>query len=178
MGSFGTFLLAYLAFYTFQYIAIPLFPLFQVRELLLTDANISLGTALFYLMTLLTSIALPQITSRLGHKGVLLLGAYLFSIYPLLNAFAQDIGLYLVASILGGITWAFANAGLINRLMERVPEDQLATHMALHNLVLNLGIILGALGSPFLAEALGLREALLVAAGLRLVGAFFLAIWA
>jgi hypothetical protein len=177
-GAFGTFLLAYLAFYTFQYMAIPLFPLFQVRELQLTDATISLGAALFYLMMLLTSLVLPQITARLGHKGVLLVGAFLFSIYPLLNAFAQDIRLYLVASILGGVTWAFANGGLINRLMERVPEDELPSHMALHNLVLNLGIILGSLCSPFLAEMLGLREALLAAGGLRLVGAILLAIWA
>ncbi len=177
-GPFGTFLLAYLAFYIFQYTAIPLFPLFQVRVLELSDANISLGTALFYLMMLLTSFWLPQITGRLGHKGVLLVGAFFYSVYPVLNAFAQDIRLYLVASILGGVTWAFANGGLINRLMERVPEDQLPSHMALHNLVLNLGIILGSLGSPILADALGLREALLAAAGLRLLGAIFLTIWA
>jgi predicted MFS family arabinose efflux permease len=40
--------------------------------------------------------------------------------------------------------------------------------MALHNLVLNLGILSGSLLGPLLAQGLGLRHSLFLAGGLRL----------
>jgi len=52
--------------------------------------------------------------------------------------------------------------------MERVPEDDRPAHMALHNLVMNLGILSGSLLGPLLAQGLGLRHSLFLAGGLRL----------
>jgi predicted MFS family arabinose efflux permease len=49
--------------------------------------------------------------------------------------------------------------------------------MALHNLVMNLGILIGALLAPFVAEWIGLRDALLAAAGLRIIAGVVLLIW-
>jgi predicted MFS family arabinose efflux permease len=40
--------------------------------------------------------------------------------------------------------------------------------MALHNMALNLGVLAGSLLGPVVAGWVGLREALLLAAGLRL----------
>jgi hypothetical protein len=75
---------------------------------------------------------------------VLAAGALLFGHYPLLLGLAQDATLYWVASVGGGLVWALLSGGLINRLMERVPEDDRPAHMTLHNLVLNLGILAGS----------------------------------
>jgi len=74
----------------------------------------------------------------------------------------------------GGLT----GAGLINRLMERVPPDDLPAHMALHNLALNLGMLVGSLIGPALGSAFGLREALLMSGGLRLLGGVLFVLWA
>ena len=49
--------------------------------------------------------------------------------------------------------------------------------MALHNLVLNFGVLTGSLSGPLLAEVAGLQEALLIAAGLRLLAGILLKIW-
>jgi predicted MFS family arabinose efflux permease len=70
-----------------------------------------------------------------------------------------------------------ASGGLVNRLMERVPEDDRPAHMALHNLVLNLAILVGSLAGPLLGDWLGLRTALLLSAGLRVLAALLLARW-
>lgn len=173
-GPFGGFLLAYLAFYTFQYLPLPIFPVFWVRELRLTDGAISLGSALFYLAMMVTSIALRRATTALGHRRLLHVSSLLYAVYPFLTWLAQDATLFWVASLLGGAVWGLLNGALVNRLMERVPEGDRPAHMALHNLALNLGILVGSLLGPSLAAGFDVRGAMLGAGILRLVGGIIL----
>ena len=126
---------------------------------------------------LLVSLQLSPISTRYGYRRVLVFGALIFCSYPLLLSLAQNATLFWVASLVGGGAWALVNAGLINRLMERVPEDERPAYMALHNLTLNLGILTGSLLAPLLSGAFGLREALLWTAGLRLLAGLLLMIW-
>jgi MFS family permease len=176
-GAFGTFLFSYLLFYIFQYTGIPLFPLYQVRVLDLKDSAISLGNALFYLVMLMISLRLSHIITKYGHRKVLVFGALMFCLYPLLLSLAQNATLYWVASLVGGGVWALVSAGLINRLMEIVPEDERPAYMSLHNLTLNLGILIGSLLAPLLSGVFGLQEALVWTAGLRLFAGIMLWIW-
>jgi len=177
-GSFGSFMAAYFFFYACQYAGIPIFPIYYVHMLNLTDGEISLGTAAFYLTVLLASIWMGQMSRRWSHRRTLISGALVFGIYPLLLALAHDVTLYLAASLLGGIAWAIVYAGLVNRLMERVPADQRPVYMAFHNLALNLGILGGSLAGPLLVGWTGLRPAMLGVAGLRVLAGILLAIWA
>lgn len=176
-GSFGKFLAAYFLFYTFQYVPLPLFPLFNVRVLGLTDGEISLGAAVFHLVNMLISLGLSTSRIRLSYRGQLALGGILFSFYPLLLYLAQDARLYWAASLTGGLVWALLNAGLVNRLMERAPESDRPAHMTLHNLALNLGILIGSLVGPLLLGWFDLRTSLLISFGLRLLAGVFLAVW-
>ena len=176
-GPFGSFLFSYFLFYTFQFLPVPLFPLFFVRELQLSDGAISLGSALFHLAMLLASLRLRGLSARFGHRDILIYSALFYSLYPLLNAMAQGGNLFWVASFVGGGAWAITNGGLVNRLMERVPENDRPAHMALHNLALNLGILSGSLLGPFLGNWIGLRAAMFVGAGLRLLAGILLGVW-
>jgi hypothetical protein len=177
-GTFGPFLAAYLFFYLVQFIPIPVFPLFWIRDLHLSDGAISIGNALFYVGMLLASFWLQRLSTRWGHRGVLVGSALMYGIYPLLNAQAEGAALYWVASLLGGGVWGILNGGLLNRLMERVPADDRPAHMALHNLVLNMGILIGSLLGPALGDTLGLRTTLLLGAALRIAAGFGLWIFA
>jgi MFS family permease len=163
---------AYLLFYTFQYLCLPLFPLAYVYDLKLTDGMISLGSGLFYI-TMFLVLRLGYLARRYGHRILLATSAMAFSLYPFFLGIAQGPLLYWVASILGGVVWGAISASLINRLMERVPDDQRASGMALHNLALNLGILVGSLSGPVLGDALGVQPALLVGAGLRFLAGVF-----
>jgi predicted MFS family arabinose efflux permease len=176
-GPFGLFLLSYLAFYVAQNVPIPLFPLFWVNTLHLPDGAISLNSALFNVTLLLGSSFLARISARLGHHRVQFVGALLYGTYPLLNGLAQSVALVSVASILGGAIWALTSGGMVNRLMERVPEDDRPAHMALQNLVLNLGVLIGALLGPAMSNWIGLRETLIVAGLLRGAAALLLRRW-
>ncbi len=176
-SSFGPFMFTYLLFYTFQYLGIPLFPLVQVNELKLSDGMISLGSSLFYLTMLLVSLRIIDISARLGHKRTLAFGATTYGIYPLLLGLANGPALYWVASFFGGGAWGISNAGLTNRLMEKVPEDQRPAGMAVHNLVLNLGILVGSLAAPLLMDRVGLMPAVLVVAALRFLAGGIFWLW-
>jgi MFS family permease len=177
-GPFGLLLAAYLVFYIFQYLSIPLMPVFWVNDLGISDGVISVGNAIFYGTMLAASLSLRRLSARLGNRGVLVAGTWLYGLYPLLNGLATDATLFYVASLVGGAVWGVVNGGLVNRLMERVPEDDRPAHMAFHNLALNIGILAGSLLGPALGTWLGLRPALIVSAGLRLLGALMLALWA
>lgn len=177
-GSFGPFLASYLLFYTVQYLPIPLFPLFWVQDLRLSDGAISLGNALFYAGMTLVSLRLGPWSDRVGHRRLVVLSGLLYGTYPLLNGLARGVPLYWVASALGGAVWGVANAALLNRLLERVPEDDRPAHMALHNVALNLGMLLGSLSGPALSSWIGLRPALLASAGLRLLSGIVFALLA
>ncbi|MBN1145782.1 MAG: MFS transporter [Anaerolineales bacterium] len=176
-GSFGPFLIVYLFFYTFQYLPLPLFPLFIVRNLQLSDGVISLGNGIFYLSMLSISLGLGRLSARLGHRRLLAVSALLYSLYPLLIGLSRGPGLFLLASLVGGGVWALTSASLVNRLMEKTPEEERPAYMALHNLVLNLGVLAGSLAAPVLSTQLGLQPALLLGSGLRLLAGLLLVLW-
>jgi len=177
-GPFGLFLLSYFLFYTFQFVPVPLLPLFWVNDLDLADGVISIGNAVFHLCVLMASVALARVAARLGHHRVLILGALLYGLNPLLNALAYNVPLFLVSMVIGGIGWGFAAGTLATRLMDRVPAHDRPAHMALYNLALYLGVLVGSFSGPVLADLLGLRESLFVSTGLRFVAMLLLMLWA
>jgi len=174
-GPFGLFMAAYLVFYTFQYFTIPLYPLAYVHQMNLTDGQYSVGSGIFYGTMMLVSLRLRRLSARYGHRRILYSSAMLFALYPLLIGLGHDATLYWVASFFGGAAYALVTAGLINRLMERVPEGERPAHMALHNLALNMGILIGSLSGPLFSQLIGLQSTLILASGLRaLAGVVFL----
>ena len=176
-GPFGVFMVAYLLFYIFMHVPAPLFALFNVNELHLTDGDIGIGNALMYIFMTAVSLVLHRISSHLGHRKLLVASSLFFGGYPLLLYFAHGRVLFWVALIYAGAVWALIGGGLTNRLMERVPENDRPAHMAIFNLVANLGILIGMSLGPIGGDWLGLRNMMLVGAILRFVGGFILWKW-
>jgi MFS family permease len=177
IGPFGIFMLSYLVFYAFQYFPIPLFPIAYVEKLHMTDGMIGLGTAIFYGAMMAASFRLGYVSTRYGHRIVLLVSAALFPIFPFLIGIATGPATYYLACLIGGAVNAMLSGAILNRLMERTPPDDRPAHMTLHNLALNLGILAGSLLGPVSAGLVGLQSSLLIAAVLRLVAAGLFWLW-
>jgi predicted MFS family arabinose efflux permease len=175
-GPFGGVLLSFLVFYSVQHLPIPLFPVFWVQGLGLSDSAISIGQAGFNAAMFLGSLLAGPIRQRIGRRPLVLASAALYCSYPLLTAMARDERLFWAASLTGGAVWGLLNVGLIDYLFDNVPDDDRPAHMALHNLTLNAGILTGSLLGPLAADFIGLREMMFVAAGLRLAAAGVLAV--
>ena len=175
--SFTFLLILLFGFHLAQYLAIPLFPLYWVNNLALSDADISLGNAVFYAAVLIGSTQLARVTGWSNHKRVLVLGIALMSLYPVLTAVSTNLTLFLITSVIGGIAWSLAGGALSSYLFERTPEDERPLYLAWYHLALNAAILLGALIGPQLANGMGIVTALIIISFGRFVAAFALWRW-
>lgn len=164
-------------FHLFQYLAIPLFPLYMVNALLFSDEVISLGNGVFYLAMFLGSLRLMQMCDRWGYQKVTAMGAILLAAYPALLRISYSRWMFMLTSIVGGLAWCMINGAMLNYLLERAPADDRPGHLAWYNLALNTAILLGSFGGPLLAQEVGLPAALLIAATGRLLAGISMLRW-
>ena len=160
--KFRTILFVMMIFHIAQYLALPVFPLFFVRYLKLSDQNLGIGTALFYLAVLIGSTQLSRLVNNLGHKDVTGWGVIGMAIYPGLLAFSDQVWQFYIISILGGLAWALAGGASTNYVIERCPENDRPAHLAWYNIILNTGILIWSILGPVIAENFSLPTALIL----------------
>jgi len=170
-------LLLLLGFHLAQYLAIPLFPIYNVRYLKLTDQNIGTGTALFYLAVLIFSTQLNRMVRRLGHKNVTGWGVVGMSIYPIGLAMSTLVWQYYLVSLIGGVVWALVAGAQANYLLEKVPEHDRPSHLAWYTVVLNLAVLIGSLAGPVFSNSIGIVSALVFIGVLRLISGMAIFKW-
>ena len=166
---FGPLVATYFAFYCTHYLILPLSSLFEVQNLGLSDAVISLGLTLFYLTMFISSLAFPRFTDW-AKENTLWISVVAACSWPLLLviSLAAPVPLFLLASLISGSSWGINNGSLVKTLMDRVPTEDRPAHMALHHIALNFGILAGSLTGPLVAEFLGIAQTILLGAVLRL----------
>lgn len=161
-------LLVLLGFHVTQYLAIPLFSIYMVNNLRLSDDHIGIGTALFYLAVLLGSMQLRHIVQRLGHKNVTGYGVMGMALYPIVMALSTEVWHFYGLSVLGGFVWALVGGAYANYLLENIPADDRPAHLAWYNIVLNTAVLFGSLAGPAIADGIGIGAALILFGVLRL----------
>jgi MFS family permease len=170
-------LLVLLGFHLTQFLHAPLFALFIVNELHLSDASIGIATALFYGTVLLGSTQLNRLVGKFGHLKLTGWGAIGMCFYPIAMAFSQNVWHYYLLSIIGGFAFAFAGGAYGNYLLERIPEGDRPSHLAWYNIILNIGILAGLMLGPFISKFIGIGVALLVFGLLRLLSGSAILKW-
>jgi MFS family permease len=174
---FRNILLVFLGFHMAQYLALPLFTLFTVNVMHLTDANIGVGTALFYVTVLLGSTQLSRLEHRVGHHKLTGWGVIGMSIYPIAMGFSHTAIHYYLLSIAGGFAWALVAGAYANYLLEHIPHDDRPSHLAWYNIILNAAVLIGSLAGPFLAGYIGIGIALIAFGALRLLAGVAILKW-
>lgn len=164
---FKSTLLVMFAFHLAQYLALPVFPLYFVRQLRLTDQNLGIGTALFYLTVLLGSTQLNRLVKRHGHKNITGWGVIGLAIYPVLIGISGQVWHYYVTSIIGGLAWGLVGGALVNYVLENCPDNDRPAYLAWYNIILNTAILVSSLLGPLIAENIGLSVALIIFGLLR-----------
>lgn len=174
---FRKILLVLFGFHLSQYIVFPLFSLFTVNVIHLTDANIGLGTALFYLTVLLGSTQLSRLDHMVGHHKLTGWGVVGMCIYPLAMSISHTPLHYYLLSIAGGFAWAMVAGAYANYLLEKIPDDDRPSHLAWYNIILNGAVLLGSLAGPLLAGFIGIGVALFVFGLMRLLAGIAILKW-
>ncbi len=176
-GSFARSLGLLTIFHMAHYFAIPIFPVFTVNVLGLSDGVLSLGTAIFYVTMFFGSTQVGKLTNLFGNKKMTGIGICMLGLYPGFLSFAEGAFLYYLASFLGGFAWALVNAAMINYLLEKVPPSERTGYLAWFIMGANAAILLGTLVGPIIGNVIGLTSALLLFAILRTISGLALLKW-
>ena len=161
-GSFARSLGLLTLFHMVHYLSIPIFPIFTVNVLGLTDSTLSLGNALFYVTMFFGSTQVGKLSNLLGNKKLSGIGICMLGLYPAFLSFAQGPFLFYLASFLGGFAWSLVNAAMINYLLEKVPPTERTGYLAWFILGANAAILIGTLVGPIIGNSIGLAIALLL----------------
>lgn len=151
-------------------LGIPLFPLYFVRQLHASDAWIGL------LYTAQTGVLVvgyyfwARFSRRRGSRAVLLITTLCVSLYPGLVALTNNQTTIFIYSAIAGIFQAGIDLVFFDELMKTIPPRYSPTFVSLAQSIQYLSSVIAPLVGTFLAEHITLSGALLVSAGVRLLG--------
>ena len=98
------------------------------------------------------------------------------SVYPVLVASTQRVEILVLLSGMAGLFSAGTKLVLFDELMKTVPQEHSATFVGVSMTLQNLMSVVGPLFNTKLADYIGLGWALVVGAGVRLLGFSFFAL--
>jgi MFS family permease len=176
-GPFLVTLMLMFFFHLVQFIGIPIFPVYTVNELKLSDQTISLGLAVFYATVFFGSTLVARLTEKIGNRNLFGIAICFFCLYPGLLIFSSTISVYLITHAIGGLVWALVGGAIYNYVLEKSPQTDLPAHIAWYTIAANLGMLLGSLGGPWLAAMTSLVSVLAVCAVLRALAGLAILRW-
>lgn len=151
--------------------AMPLFPLYWVRTVQASDAWIGIISMAGSGVLLVAYFIWSLVTRKAGNGAVLLMTSFGIALYPLGAAATSSV---LLLAVLAGLSGFFvAGNDLVNfdLVLSSAPQEHQATYVGLFQMLQNLALFLMPLIGTGLVGLIGIRGALILAGGLRLLGA-------
>jgi MFS family permease len=151
-------------------LALPLLPLYYVREVQADDSAIGLINTVQTAIVLVGYTLWTRQSRRRGGRFVLLWTTCGLAFHPLLVAFTGRVELLILFAGLAGIFQAGLNLVFFDELMKTVPPGRSATFVSLSQSIQYLSTVIAPLLGTLLADQLGLAVALVISTLLRLIG--------
>lgn len=148
----------------------PIFPLYYVRQAQASDAQIGAINMTLTLMLMVGYFSWARISRKRNARFVLLATTLGLTLYPALTAATIRVEWMVIIAGLAGFFQAGIDLVFFDELMKTVPPEYSATFVSIAQSLQYLSAILAPLAGSLLADTLGLAGALLVSAGLRLIG--------
>jgi hypothetical protein len=148
----------------------PIFPLYYVRQAQASDAQIGAINMTLTLMLMVGYFSWARISRKRNARFVLLATTLGLTLYPALTAATIRVEWMIAIAGLAGFFQAGIDLVFFDELMKTVPPEYSATFVSIAQSLQYLSAILAPLAGSLLADTLGLAGALLVSAGLRLIG--------
>lgn len=151
-------------------LATPVLPLYFVRMVKATDAQIGTINMTFTLLLLGGYLIWPRVSRWRGGRFVLLATTLGMVLYPLLTATTRQVTAIIGFTAIAGLFQGGLDLVFFDEYMKTIPEEYSAILVSLGQSMQYLAAITAPLIGTSLASVLGLGGALWVSAGLRLVG--------
>ena len=151
--------------------ALPLLPIYWVRQANASDAWISIINTAQTVALLVAYIAWTRITRRRGERFALLLCAFGGSLYPLLTALARTpLPLPFFAAI-NGVFQAGINLVFFDILLHTCPPGEQARYIGINQTTTYVATFVSPIVGTYLAQTYSIEAGLLLSGILSLVGA-------
>jgi hypothetical protein len=164
-------------FLTGTSLAVPLFPLYFVREVGASDAAIGTIAMAQTLVLVFSYLFWVRTKRKRGTHVVLLTTTYVMSLYPALVAATTQIPVIIGLAALAGVVSAGIDLVFFDELMKTVPVERSATFVSIAQSLQYVSAFIAPLIGTTLASLIGLGRALTVAAIVRLAGFLLFAFW-
>ena len=150
---------------------VALFSIFWVEDLRATDTWIGLRGSVGYVALIVGYVFWGRMANRLGHRNMLLICGSLLGLYPVCTALVPTMQWLLPVAVLWGFTIGAVDIGLFDMLLAVCPEGRQPTFAATANMLISVVVFVAPFLGAALAEAVGVRAALLISGGLQVASA-------
>jgi hypothetical protein len=151
-------------------LAIPLFPLYYVREVQANDAWIGMISMAQTAIVLVGYYIWTRQSRARGGRFVLLWTTCGLALHPVLTAFTLRVEWIVLYAALAGIFQAGLNLVFFDELMKTVPPERSATFVSLSQSMQYLSMVAAPILGTILADQMGLTSALVISGLIRFVG--------
>jgi MFS family permease len=169
--DYNRFLISQFVFRCGLSLAVPLFPLYWVRELNAPDSWIGVINTVNSGVLMVAYFLWSKVSERRGNSAVLVASAFGLVFYPLLTGLTTSLAPLPVYAGFAGIFAAGIDLVMFDILIDTCPPRHAASYIALYQTTTYIAAFLAPTLGTYLADALGYGPALFVSAGLRLLGA-------
>jgi MFS family permease len=150
------------------HLPIGLYSLFWVNDLQASDTWIGLRSTVGNVALTVGYYAWGRMAGRLGHRRTLGFAALGLAFYPALTAAAPSVEFLLPAALIWGMFASGIDMSLFEGLLDVCPPDRRAEFVAVNTFVANAIAFVAPLLGAWLAELVGIRPVLYLAAGFHL----------
>ncbi|MCI0581318.1 MAG: MFS transporter [Chloroflexi bacterium] len=157
-------------------LAVPLVPLYYVRELVASDADIAALTTTNAAFLFVGYLGWRRVFRRRGGRSVLLAAALLLAFHSGLLAAAPSVAVAVLLASAYGLAGSGLNLAFFEALMQRVPADRQTFFVAINFSVAQFAAIVGPVSAAVLADRVGIAGALVVSAAIGLLGVVLFAL--
>jgi len=132
----------------------PLFAVYMLRDLGFSYLEYTASTGMSVMLQFLTLGMWGRITDSFGNRVVLAAMGAVIPVLPALWLVSGSFSYILLLQMAGGLCWAGFSLAAGNYLYDTVVPEKRAAYLAIHNVLSNGGIFIGALLGGFLASIL------------------------
>ncbi len=170
-AAYTRFLVSQFVFNVGVVLAIPLFPLYWVRELHASDAWVGTITLANQGVVLIAYFVWAAVVRRTSAVVVLRVCSFGLVLYPVLTVLTHSVPPLVVYAALAGIFGAGLNLVLFDLVLRTCPPEQTASYVGLYQWTIFLATLVAPLVGTTIAERWGYTPALFLAGELRCAGA-------
>lgn len=151
-------------------LAVPLFPLYYVREVRASDAWIGIFNTAQTAVLLVGYFVWTVISRKKGSRYTLLITTFGLSLYPIFIAQTHQVQLIALIAGISGFFQAGVDLVFFDELMKTIPDEFSAVFVAVSQTLTHLSSFIAPMVSAWLSDSLGIPTALVISGLVRIIG--------